>query len=159
LNKQRKQARKDAGLCTHCGKPVVPGKTVCEYHLIYASKQSRQLQDERRAKGLCPYCGKESIPGSKQCEDCRKRHLASRRRNNCNGNWIPTVERDGWMCRICGGLKQLCVHHIDGQGNDSEYPNHDLDNLITLCKPCHNNITKLRHHAKDKQLVAELVLA
>lgn len=53
------------------------------------------------------------------------------------------LERDRYRCQACGrrapsagGLAELHVHHIernpDGMGE------HDLDNLTTLCRPCHS---------------------
>lgn len=46
------------------------------------------------------------------------------------------LHRDGHKCRICGSpsieKRWLAIHHIDGAKSD-----HSLDNLITLCKPCH----------------------
>jgi hypothetical protein len=50
---------------------------------------------------------------------------------NCNN----IFERDGYKCRICGSTEfQLERHHLTpkefgGQNN--------INNLITLCKPCH----------------------
>lgn len=37
-------------------------------------------------------------------------------------------------CEWCSSKKNLCVHHIDG----NRY-NNDLNNLITVCKRCHQN--------------------
>jgi 5-methylcytosine-specific restriction endonuclease McrA len=45
-------------------------------------------------------------------------------------------KRDGYNCCICGkepGYKANDVHHIDYNKN-----NHSPNNLITLCKTCHN---------------------
>ncbi len=65
-------------------------------------------------------------------------------------HWIKALERDGFTCQICG--KQdfnkggICVHHKDGSG-ESTAKNHELDNLITLCKKCHwlfHRITLIR---------------
>jgi predicted HNH restriction endonuclease len=36
--------------------------------------------------------------------------------------------------------KRLSVHHKDGNGLNSEYPNHSLDNLMLLCISCHRSI-------------------
>jgi len=49
------------------------------------------------------------------------------------------LHRDGHKCRLCGTERitkgWLVIHHIDGSKN-----NHDLDNLITLCKSCHMRV-------------------
>lgn len=58
------------------------------------------------------------------------------------------IQRDGFTCKICG-LKgkygnpgfdipgKLAVHHIIPNGSA------DLDNLITICKYCHNAVHAL----------------
>ena len=52
-------------------------------------------------------------------------------------------------CEWCGSKKNLCVHHIDG----NRY-NNDMNNLITICKRCHQthhtvrNMTTGRYEAK-----------
>jgi 5-methylcytosine-specific restriction endonuclease McrA len=52
-------------------------------------------------------------------------------------NWrINCLNRDNWRCTECKGHKELNVHHI------KSYKDHvslriDVDNGITLCKPCH----------------------
>lgn len=38
-------------------------------------------------------------------------------------------------CHFCGSEENVEVHHIDGDA-----ANHDLDNLIPACRPCHMNI-------------------
>lgn len=52
------------------------------------------------------------------------------------GNRDKCFERDGYMCVRCGGKNQLVPHHKDGSGQ-AENPNHNLDNLETLCRKCH----------------------
>jgi 5-methylcytosine-specific restriction endonuclease McrA len=45
------------------------------------------------------------------------------------------LRRDGWRCQACGTMSNLEVHHKEFRshsGNDSE------ENLITLCKICHD---------------------
>ena len=44
------------------------------------------------------------------------------------------LERDNWRCQVCGGLKNLDVHHLrrrSALGDDLK------TNLITLCRKCH----------------------
>lgn len=48
-------------------------------------------------------------------------------------------ERDGFTCQVCGNDDWLEVHHIIPRimgGTDTD------DNLITLCKKCHELIPK-----------------
>lgn len=57
------------------------------------------------------------------------------------GARVRCLERDDYECQSCGCTleehteefgRSLDVHHIDGH-----HQNHDLSNLITLCRPCH----------------------
>jgi len=55
-----------------------------------------------------------------------------------------SLKRDEYRCRLCAakvkeGIDVHC-HHIDGN-ND----NHQLDNLATLCIPCHYHIYGKEH--------------
>jgi len=45
------------------------------------------------------------------------------------------LEAKGEFCQICDDEKEIVVHHIDG---DRE--NNDLDNLMPVCKSCHQRI-------------------
>ena len=46
------------------------------------------------------------------------------------------LERDGYACVRCGSIEDLEVDHIHAL---KDYPElaYDLDNLQTLCQPCH----------------------
>ena len=44
-------------------------------------------------------------------------------------------ERDGWRCVECGRPGRLEAHHITALHNGGAP--YDLDNLETLCRPCH----------------------
>ena len=49
------------------------------------------------------------------------------------------LERDGYLCQICGNGLRLHVHH-----RDLTKTNHAVENLITLCQSCHVKV----HHGK-----------
>ncbi len=55
--------------------------------------------------------------------------------------WRPlrkkALERDGHICRACNGNERLTVHHVIPFGIILK---HELDNLITLCRSCHNKV-------------------
>lgn len=65
------------------------------------------------------------------------------------GNRIRALNRDGWKCVKCGMTnrthrrrfkgKGLVVDHIDGNGTmkPREQRNNRMNNLQTLCCPCH----------------------
>lgn len=45
--------------------------------------------------------------------------------------------RDGHECKLCGKKSELHIHHTD-------YPDWDLDKLVTLCADCHMSQPKRR---------------
>lgn len=57
--------------------------------------------------------------------------------------------RDGNKCKICGCPHNLQVHHIN---YDSFL---DENNLVTLCKPCHEIITKAVNTAREMKVNVE----
>jgi len=70
-------------------------------------------------------------------------------RHRFGGNRQIALERDNWQCQECGMNneqhivifgKSLVVHHIDGNGRNSNQPNNDISNLLTLCSRCHGTI-------------------
>ena len=46
------------------------------------------------------------------------------------------LERDGWRCQLCGGMKGLQVHHLQLRSHAGD---DDERNLITLCYTCHHD--------------------
>lgn len=50
-------------------------------------------------------------------------------------------ERDNWLCVKCGNNDNLHCHHILSYAHNKILSN-DLDNVITVCKECHNKIHK-----------------
>ena len=73
-------------------------------------------------------------------------------RRRWDGNHAAALERDGRKCIQCGAEKKLRVHHRDGSG-EAESPNHDLQNLETLCSTCHKRIHKLSYRVIDGVVV------
>ena len=68
----------------------------------------------------------------------------SKNRKYANKEWFKLIKecykRDNWTCQICnkhGG--QLNAHHIIPWSEDPKKAL-ELDNLITLCVPCHSKI-------------------
>ena len=56
---------------------------------------------------------------------------------------IEVLKRTKGKCEICGE-PAILVHHIDGNK-----ANHNLDNLIALCRQCHTSL----HYANDEENV------
>jgi 5-methylcytosine-specific restriction endonuclease McrA len=44
-------------------------------------------------------------------------------------------QRDNWRCRCCGNRQMLDPHHVIYQ---SAGGGHGLENLLTLCRNCHD---------------------
>jgi len=58
-------------------------------------------------------------------------------------NRIKAFRRDGWHCRLCPSRKQLVAHHIEPvprKGKYDIYIVHSVDNLMTMCANCHQNL-------------------
>ena len=59
-------------------------------------------------------------------------------------NRIKAFRRDGWHCRVCPSKgKQLVAHHIEPvprKGKFDIYVVHSVDNLMTMCANCHQNL-------------------
>jgi len=56
--------------------------------------------------------------------------------------WRNAVrDRDGWKCRHCGATGRLHAHHIKPWKTHPEL-RFDLDNGLTLCVPCHEQVHK-----------------
>lgn len=51
---------------------------------------------------------------------------------------IVVLKRDNNSCRSCGSSEDLHIHHLTYKHHLKELDN--LDDLITLCKNCHNEI-------------------
>lgn len=43
-------------------------------------------------------------------------------------------------CMRCGATEKIIVHHKDFLNDNSVYGNHDLDNLMVLCKSCYGKL-------------------
>jgi predicted HNH restriction endonuclease len=66
------------------------------------------------------------------------------------------VERANEKCECCGkeesklpGKQRFSIHHRDGNGLNSFSPNHELDNLMLVCRSCHRKI-----HERMKKAVS-----
>lgn len=103
------------------------------------------------ARGLCTACYFEDYAATNPAtiqRDKRKWYLANitpefqkaiREQRNFGGLREKCLERDGYKCVKCSAVKQLVVHHKDGNGRPKpeELKNNTLDNLETLCRACH----------------------
>lgn len=153
-----------------------PRKKYCttKCNEVAQNKKRKTTKLEYRS---CPQCGKRFQPKQKRgkgrsycSEKCRRK--ASYERNKPNkltkakeeakkykwdGNWWKALQRDEFTCQLCGlrswpsqwkGKKRLIVHHKDGSG-EAKSKNHSLDNLMTVCQPCHNQFHGLHLIVED----------
>lgn len=121
--------------CLFCGKSI---NTTKVNNKVYCNKNCRNLHYVTRLKG-------ENSPAWKGGRTSWNKKMRTRKAYRA---WRDLIfERDDYKCVSCGakskkGLRvELNAHHIK---HLSEYPEkaYDVDNGITLCKPCHLNI----HH-------------
>lgn len=93
---------------------------------------------------LCKGCFALFLPKSHLQKFCTKicGRKFSHRNVRQDGNGNLARERDLHECRLCGSTQLLVIHHIDGSG-EGDSPNHQLDNLATLCRGCHNSVHRL----------------
>ena len=72
-SKRRDQARRDAGLCTRCGKQkAVEGRTVCDRCHEARGEREREQYATRRAAGECGKCAAPAPGDSARCERCAR---------------------------------------------------------------------------------------
>ena len=55
------------------------------------------------------------------------------------GNYYLVMQRDKYKCADCGGIENLCVHHIDGY-DENKPQNNSVNKMIVLCRSCHSKI-------------------
>lgn len=163
---------KEQGLCNRCGRrPQRDDGPACQecYERglkYYAANKHKHATNRHRRAGLCAICGKRPpMPGTYQgkqratCEPCNKERNAKNLARRIKGVKYKALERDGFCCQLCGNVKGLIAHHIDGMGDTSGQPNDVIENLITLCRMCHAPITNLRRDNIDRGLACKLIWA
>lgn len=73
--------------------------------------------------------------------------------NGVKGEYTPAwrfkltaivFQRDNYRCQRCNSVGCLILHHIDGDDR-----NNKLENLLTLCKPCHGRLHGAEHGHKN----------
>ena len=103
--RERRDVRIAAGLCTRCQNTAIPGETYCETcRDLHRSKRreyertraqnperkkaarvkAREVLQERKEKGQCRGCSNPPIPGQTRCEACRDKHRVSRQKYDAN---------------------------------------------------------------------------
>ena len=107
-----------------------------------------QFKAKRKDTLRCPVCKKKHA--SYKTMLSRKKHHPEIEMGVGSGNsyknkhralGIQTYRRaKKTKCEWCGSTNNLLVHHLD----ENRY-NNNIDNLITLCKRCHQNLHTKRN--------------
>lgn len=155
-------------VCSICNKEFEPTNNrqkMCSKQCQYVAKNNRRNKhtreelDNMEKTRECPVCGaKFEISNislkKKYCSDkCSRKSerifgnksktdLEYKDKIRFDGNKYKVLERDNYECQICGNKNKLVIHHKDCSGQ-TDNPNNELDNLITLCRRCHINIHKV----------------
>ena len=102
-SRKRKRERREAGLCTGCGKvPPLEGCAVCETCREERRAAERELYAERRAGRLCGRCGAEVIGNASTCASCAARDAKRRPRKNAASRARYHARRARGACVDCG---------------------------------------------------------
>ena len=109
-----------------------------------------QTESKRKDKRLCNACLRKNK--IKQVMVARKKRIPTTEigvgSGNSSVNKNRTLTKNTYRkmrkdkCELCGSDINLCVHHIDGNRN-----NNDTNNLLTVCKKCHQ-----QHHVIRDEL-------
>ena len=109
-SKRRDGARRDAGLCTRCGKQEpVEGRTVCEPCREARGEREREQYAARRDAGECGKCGAPAPDGSARCERCARSAAKSSRKKAKNAR-----SRQRYVRRRVRGLCIDCATPSQG---------------------------------------------
>ena len=129
------------------------------------------MESNPRRETTCKICDKvfqlaTRGPLAEWCLDCRKEARRERYGARYIGRYYtphPKPRKMGYRelalsvkdqkCERCGiNSKRLVVHHKDGNGRNSEIPNHKIDNLIVVCNKCHMELHGIRDALKMKNI-------
>lgn len=103
--------------------------------------------------GECPACKQPVVAGKKFCSTtCYRSRLSGEAEIPYSKGWNQeahrTRKRYSNTCAHCGRAHpRTAVHHIDHIST-----NHEPENLILLCEPCHNN-----YHQRTTEEVREIL--
>ena len=108
-SRERQLARRDAGVCTRCGRnPPAEGGTTCTPCRHARQEAERELYAARRAAGLCGRCGVAATDGGSRCVPCaviEEQRRSPERKNAANRKrYAERRARDA--CTDCGAPAQ-----------------------------------------------------
>ncbi len=100
----RRQRLKEAGLCSQCTDPPVPGQSRCRKHLDKANAAARRRNSERKAFGLCIRCPNKLVEKHVLCQSC----LDGLRARDINWDGKRAKEKTQQQIRMAAGLCKWC---------------------------------------------------
>jgi len=133
------------------------------------SRGKNHPKHKEKTKVTCKQCRKEFMTypawlrkGRKFCSfKCRYEWLSEHGSGKINPNWRGGISfepyssdfslmlkekikrRDGYVCKLCGKIKRLGIHHIDYNKK-----NNNSANLVTLCTVCNSRMNGNRESWK-----------
>lgn len=135
-DKERREKRKQNGLCVICGQPSVAKKTMCQTCAENEADYRKQKRIRRINDGLCTYCGKcPPILNKKRCQKCHNRHITwvNSKRDHIRAyhesykvrnlelrtqRKKAAMDQYGGKCFCCGetDIRFLTIDHINEDG-------------------------------------------
>ena len=124
--------------CVYCGQWFAPMYDQVKRRLIAVNSLKNgecRLYCSDNCRQSCPTYGRSKYP--KGFKKATSREVSTYLRQ-------MVFERDNWECQKCGKTEKeapLHCHHIKGYAQNKILAN-DIDNCITLCKECHEEVHK-----------------
>lgn len=142
---ERKKPVLTERICPICGNSFMPTRNnhvccteQCAFQKIYLEKKDVYKEKAKEWRQNNPERAKENDRRKREQNKELYRQATEKHHDNARfgGNRALTLEADNYECFLCGSKENLIVHHRDKSGQ-TDSPNHDPNNLITLCRSCH----------------------
>jgi NUMOD3 motif len=130
--------------CVYCGKWYIPNLNNVLHRIQYLNGNEKYTTDHRfycsdGCRKECPIYGKTEEMIIKETNGEEKKQLSREVQSELRK---MRFEIDEYKCIKCGNEEKLHCHHIEGiRWNPLESA--DLDNCITVCIDCHEEIHKI----------------
>ena len=128
-----------------CHSKIIKDSYTDELKEKHRKAATKQMQDINQRK-----IRSEKLKGRKMTKEHIKKNKESHPAKPYNDFRQRALKKYGNVCARCGkkfSPEELVVHHIDGNNGYSEIGNHDISNLMVLCRSCHS---KLHHELRKK---------
>ena len=149
-------------ICENCGKEFEydPSSSkgrfcciTCRYAMhskIIKESYTPELKEKRRQAAIKQMqdikqreIRSKKLKGRKMTEEHIQKNKDAHPAMDCNTYRERALEHYGCKCQRCGkefAKEQLVVHHIDENNGGSDAGNHELTNLMVLCRSCHSKL-------------------